>query len=67
MHKRMKCFANRKNLAFKNFHEIGIDPEKVYINENLTPTTRSLFHQPNILKKKPMDGGIYGPEMVISK
>ena len=52
MCKRISVFANKKRLAGKNFAEIGIDATKVYINENLTPTTRSMFYHANILKKK---------------
>ena len=49
--KRMDVFTNRRKFAGKNFSDIGIETEKIYINENLTPTTRSLFYHANTLKK----------------
>ena len=51
MKKRMNIFKNKKKLAEKDFSEIGIEATKVFINENLTPATRSLFYHANVLKK----------------
>ena len=50
--KRDDCYFNRKKLAGINFKEIGIDAERVYINENLCPETRKLFFEANSIKKK---------------
>ena len=49
--KRTKCLINRKLLSNINFHEVGINTTKVYLNENLTPITKSLFYKANTLKK----------------
>lgn len=49
--KRMMVISDRKKLAGKNFHDIGIDATRVYINENLTPFSRQLFYRANTLKK----------------
>ena len=49
--KRMMVLSNRRNLARKNFQEMGIESTKKYINENLTSFSRQLFYRANILKK----------------
>ena len=49
--KRMDIIKKRKQLADVDFKNIGIDADRVYINENLTPMTRSLFYESNKLKK----------------
>ena len=50
--KRTEALKNRKNLAGYNFKDIGVDTKRVFINENLTAYTKSLFYQANLLKKQ---------------
>ena len=50
--KRINIIKNRKKLAGFDFSNIGIDASRVYINENLTPITKALFYQSNLLKKE---------------
>ena len=50
--KKLACYMNRKKLAGQNFKEIGIDAEKIFINENLCFSTRQLFYLTNIQRKK---------------
>ena len=49
--KRIDIFRRKKNLAGFNFSNIGLDTAKVYINENLCASTKSLFYKANQLKK----------------
>lgn len=48
---RMHIMRNRKQLAGKDFNAIGVKANKVFINENLTSFSKSLFYQANILRK----------------
>ena len=49
--KRLDVLKNRRKLAGYNFNDIGVDTHRVFINENLTAYTKSLFYQANVLKK----------------
>ena len=49
--KRMNVIQNRRKMAGFNFKDIGIDTQRVFINENLPSYSKALFYQANILKK----------------
>ena len=49
---RMHIIMNKKKLLGHNFHDINIDTERVYINENLIPNTKALFYKTNIERKQ---------------
>ena len=49
--KRLEVIKNRKKMAGFNFKDIGIDTQRVFINENLTSYTKALFYKANMLKK----------------
>ena len=48
---RMKLMDNRRKLSSYNFRDIGIETERVFMNENLTPDTKALFYQTNQQRK----------------
>ena len=50
--KRDECYYNRKKLAGVNFKEMGVEAERIYINENLCPFTRKLLFDANNIRKK---------------
>jgi hypothetical protein len=49
--KRMSVMGGKKKLQGKNFKEMGLKAAKIFINENLTPYTKSLFYKANTLRK----------------
>ena len=49
---RSRCYSNRKKLAGFAFKSIGIEAERIFINENLCPASRQLFYKANLQKKK---------------
>ena len=50
--KRMDIYRNKKRLAGYNFNSIGINAQKVFVNENLSPWSKQLFYKTNELRKK---------------
>ena len=48
---RFMCYSNKKKLAGYAFKDIGIEAERVFLNENLCPASRRLFYQANMQKK----------------
>ena len=50
--RRNEILKNRKKLAKHDFQKMNLDTERVFINENLSQFSKSLFHQANVLKKK---------------
>ena len=48
--RRMSIYHNKKKLYKHDFSNLGL--EKVFINENLSPHSKSLFFQANKLKKE---------------
>ena len=50
--KRLDILKNRKKLAGYNFSDIGVDSQRVFINENLTSFTKDLFYKANKLKRE---------------
>ena len=49
--KRLDILKNKRKLAGFNFKDIGVDTQRVFINENLTSYAKNLFYQANLLKK----------------
>ena len=49
---RSRCYYNKKKLAGFAFRDIGIEAEKIFLNENLCQASRQLFYKANMQKKK---------------
>ena len=50
--KRTMCFSNRKRLYDYNFNNIGIEAERIYLNENLCANTRQLLYKARLFKNE---------------
>ena len=50
--KRSLCFSNRKKLMGFNFKDIGLEADRIFINENLCPNTRQLLYKAKLLKNE---------------